>query len=55
MMNGVGGNREYGALWEVMIANRDARAWRYDAWKAERGGRVNTKGFVDYLVKTERC
>jgi len=38
MMNGVGGNREYGTCWEVMIAYRDAGAWRYDAWKAERGG-----------------
>ena len=44
-MNCVGGNGKDGALWKVVVAERDARARRNDAGETKGGGGVYAQGF----------
>lgn len=48
----VGRDGENGALWEVVVADGDARAGRDDAGEAEGGGGVDAEGFGYYIVET---
>ena len=50
-MDCVGGDGEDGALWEVVVAERDTGPRRNDAWKSEGRGRVNAEGFGYHIVE----
>ncbi len=50
-MDGVGWDGEDGVGGEVVLEYGDAGAGGYEAREAERGGRVDAEGFVDYVVE----
>ena len=50
-MNCVGGNGKDCSLWKVVIAERDARAWRDDAGETKGGGGVYAQGFGYHAVE----